>query len=78
MSRLFIAGFFAQSFARKLIDIDYHISMGGRAYATLAKHVTGTQPGVGQRVRRLARSSNHGRCTERVSETSYAIPTRTS
>jgi len=33
---LFIAGFFAQSFARKLIDIDYHIAMGGRAYATLA------------------------------------------
>ena len=34
---LFIAGFFAQSFARKLIDIDYHIAMGGRAYATLAE-----------------------------------------
>ncbi len=33
---LFIAGFFAQSFARKLIDIDYHIAMGGRAYAALA------------------------------------------
>ena len=33
---LFIAGFFARSFARKLIDIDYHIAMGGRAYATLA------------------------------------------
>src|SRR6201992_2782359 len=33
---LFIAGFFAQSFARKLVDIDYHIAMGGRAYATLA------------------------------------------
>jgi len=33
---LFVAGFFAQSFARKLIDIDYHIAMGGRAYATLA------------------------------------------
>jgi hypothetical protein len=33
---LFIAGFFAQSFARKLIDIDYHIAMGGRAYSTLA------------------------------------------
>lgn len=32
---LFIAGFFARSFARKLIDIDYHIAMGGRAYATL-------------------------------------------
>jgi len=27
----------AQSFARKLIDIDYHIAMGGRAYATLAE-----------------------------------------
>ena len=33
---LFIAGFFAQSFARKLIDIDYHIAMGGRAYGVLA------------------------------------------
>jgi hypothetical protein len=33
---LFIAGFFAQSFARKLVDIDYHIAMGGRAYGTLA------------------------------------------
>jgi hypothetical protein len=33
---LFIAGFFAQSFARKLIDIDYHIAMGGQAYASLA------------------------------------------
>jgi hypothetical protein len=34
---LFVAGFFAQGFARKLIDIDYHIAMGGRAYATLAQ-----------------------------------------
>ncbi len=34
---LFIAGFFAQSFARKLIDIDYHIAMGGRAYGALAE-----------------------------------------
>ncbi len=33
---LFIAGFFARSFAARLIDIDYHIAMGGRAYATLA------------------------------------------
>ena len=33
---LFVAGFFAQSFARKLIDIDYHIAMGGSAYGTLA------------------------------------------
>lgn len=42
---LFIAGFFAQSFARKLIDIDYHIAMGGRAYGTLAENVRGTARG---------------------------------
>jgi hypothetical protein len=33
---LFIAGFFAGSFARKLVDVDYHIAMGGRAYGSLA------------------------------------------
>ena len=33
---LFVAGFFARSFARKLIDIDYHIAMGGNAYSSLA------------------------------------------
>jgi hypothetical protein len=33
---LFVAGFFARSFARKLIDIDYHIAMGGNAYQSLA------------------------------------------
>jgi hypothetical protein len=32
---LFIAGFFSRGFARKLIDVDYYIGMGGRAYATL-------------------------------------------
>jgi hypothetical protein len=34
---LFIAGFFAQGFARKLVDVDYHIAMGGQAYGTLAE-----------------------------------------
>ena len=34
---LFVAGFFARGFARKLIDIDYHIAMGGCAYGTLAQ-----------------------------------------
>jgi hypothetical protein len=33
---LFIAGFFARGFATRLIDIDYHIAMGGRAYGALA------------------------------------------
>jgi len=34
---LFIAGFFAHSFAARLIDVDYAIAMGGRAYAALAE-----------------------------------------
>ena len=42
---LFVAGFFAQSFARKLVDIDYHIAMGGRAYGTLADNLRGTLRG---------------------------------
>lgn len=33
---LFVAGFFSRGFARKLVDIDYHIAMGGRAYGTLS------------------------------------------
>src|SRR5690606_11283972 len=33
---LFVAGFFAHGFTRRLIDVDYHIAMGGRAYGTLA------------------------------------------
>ena len=42
---LFVAGFFAQSFARKLVDVDYHIAMGGRAYVTLAEIMRGTLRG---------------------------------
>jgi hypothetical protein len=33
---LFVAGFFAHGFERRLIDVDYHVAMGGRAYGTLA------------------------------------------
>jgi hypothetical protein len=33
---LFMAGLFARGFARRLVDVDYHIAMGGRAYGTLA------------------------------------------
>jgi hypothetical protein len=36
---LFVAGFFSAGFARKLVDIDYHVAMGGRAYGTLAESV---------------------------------------
>jgi len=34
---LFVAGFLAGSFARRPVDIDYHIAMGGRAYGALAQ-----------------------------------------
>jgi hypothetical protein len=33
---LFVAGFFAQGFERRLVGVDYHIAMGGRAYGALA------------------------------------------
>jgi hypothetical protein len=33
---LFVAAFFAHGFERRLVDVDYHIAMGGRAYSTLA------------------------------------------
>jgi hypothetical protein len=36
---LFIAGFLAGGLARRPVDIDYHIAMGGRAYGTLAESV---------------------------------------
>ena len=34
---LFVAGFLAGSFARRPVDIDYHIAMGGSAYGALAQ-----------------------------------------
>jgi hypothetical protein len=33
---LFVSGFLSHGFARRLVDVDYHIAMGGRAYGTLA------------------------------------------
>lgn len=42
---LFVAGFFSQGFARKLVDIDYHIAMGGRAYGTLAEGMSRSMRG---------------------------------
>jgi hypothetical protein len=54
---LFIAGFFARSFARKLIDIDYHIAMGGNAYGSLADTMRGSSSGrsIGAIYAQLAR-----------------------
>jgi hypothetical protein len=36
-SSLFISGFFADSLRRKLVDVDYYVSIGGFAYNTLSR-----------------------------------------
>ena len=34
---LFIAGFFGEGLASRLVDVDYYVNMGGSAYAALAR-----------------------------------------
>ncbi len=71
---LFVAGFFAHSFARKLIDIDYHIAMGGRAYAALAETLSrGKGRVLGQVFAELAQNFQPMvDALNEVSETSYS------
>ena len=42
---LFIAGFFADSLAHKVVDLDYYIYMGGNAYGSLSEEIRGTARG---------------------------------
>jgi hypothetical protein len=42
---LFVAGFLGDGFARKLVDIDYYIDMGGAAYGHLSAGIRGTAHG---------------------------------
>ena len=42
---LFVAGFLSDGFARKLVDVDYYIDMGGAAYGRLSDNVRGTRDG---------------------------------
>jgi len=42
---LFVAGFFADSLAHKLVDLDYYIHMGGTAYSSLSDEIRGTARG---------------------------------
>ena len=37
---LFLSGFFGDSFTRKVVDIDYYISLGGYAYSRLSQRDT--------------------------------------
>jgi hypothetical protein len=37
---LFISGFFSESLSRKLVDVDYYVSIGGVAYTALSRNET--------------------------------------
>jgi len=39
---LFVSGFFADSLPRKLVDVDYYVSIGGTAYTALSRYETDT------------------------------------
>ncbi|MGH8496316.1 MAG: hypothetical protein ACREVN_09290 [Gammaproteobacteria bacterium] len=54
---LFIAGFFAESLARRSVPVDYYIAMGGNAYGTLHESVRKTARGraIGAVFEELAR-----------------------
>lgn len=39
---LFISGFFSDSLTRSLVDVDYYIALGERAYGSLARHADET------------------------------------
>jgi hypothetical protein len=41
---LFLSGFFADSLARKLVDVDYYITVGGFAYGYLSRQDDGCAP----------------------------------
>lgn len=42
---LFVAGFFAESLAGKIVDVDYYIAMGGGAYHSLSREIERTPRG---------------------------------
>src|SRR5512139_2108243 len=55
---LFMAGFFAQSFARRLVDVDYHIAMGGRAYGARGRALGAVFTELAQKFQRLVDALN--------------------
>lgn len=42
---LFIAGFFGEALARRQVDVDYYVRMGGSAYGSLSERVRGSMRG---------------------------------
>lgn len=43
---LFVSGFFSDSLNRKVVDVDYYVSMGGYAYASLSRQESEAIAGV--------------------------------
>lgn len=54
---LYVAGFFAESVERSLVDVDYYVTMGGRAYSELSGILLGHRrtQGVQQVYQKLGR-----------------------
>jgi uncharacterized protein YidB (DUF937 family) len=50
---LYIAGFFAESLTRSLVDVDYYVGLGQTAYAQLARSL-GTKKSIGEVYEELA------------------------
>ena len=42
---LFVSGFFADSLAYRIVDLDYYVYMGGNAYGSLSEEIRGTTRG---------------------------------
>ena len=63
---LFVAGFFQDGFARKLVDVDYYIEIGGAAYGSLSENVRGTIRGraLGGVFAELAEIRDSGRAAD--------------
>ena len=54
---LFVSGFWSDSFARRLVDVDYYIGLGGSAYGELARTGEGWSPDpFGEVYQQLARN----------------------
>jgi hypothetical protein len=50
---LYVAGFFAESLNRSLVDVDYYVGLGQNAYAQLARSL-GTKKSIGEVYEELA------------------------
>jgi hypothetical protein len=70
---LYVTGFFADSLERRRIDADYYITLGGTAYASLAR--SGAQPFC-ETYKELA--DNFPQLVEVLMEVSQRTPTRSS